>query len=137
VYSAAEAVDGEEEARDDEEPAECVAQRGSRDVVGPTAACGAAREETDGESASNGPVDVAERPVSDQGRHRPRVVVEPEDFARALDADPAARAAYDRLSHSRKREHVLTIEGAEKAETRTRRIETALATLRTSTPGKR
>src|SRR4029450_7838583 len=27
----------------------------------------------------------------------PRVVVEPEDFARALDADPAARAAYDRL----------------------------------------
>jgi len=67
----------------------------------------------------------------------PRVVVEPEDFARALDADPAARAAYDRLSHSRKREHVLTIEGAKKAETRTRRIETALATLRTSTPGKR
>ena len=25
----------------------------------------------------------------------------PEDFARALDADPAARAAYDRLTHSR------------------------------------
>src|SRR5215472_19158484 len=25
----------------------------------------------------------------------PRVVVEPDDFARALDADPAARAAYD------------------------------------------
>jgi hypothetical protein len=67
----------------------------------------------------------------------PRVVVEPEDFARALDADPPARAAYDRLSHSRKRAHVLTIEGAKKAETRTRRIETALATLRTSTPGKR
>lgn len=66
----------------------------------------------------------------------PRVVVEPEDFARALDADPAARAAYDRLSHSRKREHVLTIEGAKKAETRTRRIETALATLRTSASGK-
>jgi hypothetical protein len=66
----------------------------------------------------------------------PRVVVEPEDFARALDADPAARAAYDRLSHSRRREHVLTIEGAKKAETRTRRIGTALATLRTSAPGK-
>src|SRR6201992_1231658 len=27
----------------------------------------------------------------------PPVVVEPDDFARALDADPAARAAYDRL----------------------------------------
>src|SRR5262245_42783179 len=36
----------------------------------------------------------------------PRVVVEPDDFARALDADPAARAAYDRLSHSRRRQHV-------------------------------
>ena len=65
----------------------------------------------------------------------PRVVVEPEDFARALDADPAARAAYDKLSYSRKREHVLTIEGAKKAETRIRRIETALATLRTSATG--
>lgn len=28
----------------------------------------------------------------------PRVVAEPADFTRALDADPAARAAYDRLS---------------------------------------
>jgi Domain of unknown function (DUF1905) len=30
----------------------------------------------------------------------PRVVVEPADFARALDADPIARTAYDRLSYS-------------------------------------
>lgn len=67
----------------------------------------------------------------------PRVVVEPDDFARALDADPAARTAYDRLSPSRRREHVLAIEGAKKAETRTRRIDRALATLRTSTPAKR
>ncbi|HKA67665.1 MAG TPA: YdeI/OmpD-associated family protein [Actinomycetes bacterium] len=60
----------------------------------------------------------------------PRVVVEPADFARALDADPVARAAYDRQSHSRKREQVLAIERAKKAETRTRLIENALATLR-------
>ena len=60
----------------------------------------------------------------------PRAVVEPADFARALDADPAARAAYDRLSSSRKREHVLAIESAKKAETRRRRIEKAIATLR-------
>ncbi|GAA4053631.1 hypothetical protein GCM10022248_21130 [Nonomuraea soli] len=60
----------------------------------------------------------------------PPVVVEPDDFAQALDADPAARAAYDRLSHSRKREHVLAIEGAKKPETRARRIEKALAALR-------
>ena len=30
----------------------------------------------------------------------PRVVVEPADFARALDADPVARTAYDRLSYA-------------------------------------
>ena len=55
----------------------------------------------------------------------PRAVVEPADFARALNADPAAGAAYDRLSYSRKREHVLAIESAKKAETRQRLIEKA------------
>ena len=60
----------------------------------------------------------------------PRVVVEPADFAVALDADPVARTAYDRLSYSRKREHVRAIESAKKPETRVRRIEKALATLR-------
>ena len=57
-------------------------------------------------------------------------MVEPADFARALDADPVARTAYDRLSYSRKREHVLAIESAKKPETRMRRIEEALAMLR-------
>ncbi len=60
----------------------------------------------------------------------PRVVVEPADFAAALDADPDARAAYDRLAHSHKREHVLAIESAKKPETRARRIEKAIAALR-------
>lgn len=60
----------------------------------------------------------------------PRAVAEPADFARALDADPAARAAYDRLAYSHKREHVLAIENAKKPETRARRIEAAVATLR-------
>ena len=60
----------------------------------------------------------------------PRVVAEPADFVRALDADPVARAAYDRLSYSHKREHVLAIESAKKAETRIRLIEKALAMLR-------
>ncbi|NUR69537.1 MAG: DUF1905 domain-containing protein [Hamadaea sp.] len=60
----------------------------------------------------------------------PRVIVEPEDFARALDADPAARAAYDALAFTHKREHVLAIEGAKKPETRARRIEKALEMLR-------
>src|SRR5262245_5631554 len=60
----------------------------------------------------------------------PRVVVEPSDFARALDADPVARTAYDSLSYSHKRKHVLAIENAKKAEPRTRLIENALAMLR-------
>ena len=60
----------------------------------------------------------------------PRVVVEPADFARALGADPVARAAYDRLSYTHKREHVRAIESAKKPETRERRIERAITTLR-------
>ncbi|MFB7591696.1 YdeI/OmpD-associated family protein [Streptomyces sp. NPDC056169] len=60
----------------------------------------------------------------------PRVVVEPADFTQALDDDPVARAAYDNLSYSHKREHVRAIESAKKPETRLRRIEKAIATLR-------
>ncbi|MFJ8434053.1 YdeI/OmpD-associated family protein [Kitasatospora sp. NPDC094019] len=60
----------------------------------------------------------------------PRVVVEPEDFARALDQDPGARAAYDRLPPGRKREHVRAVESAKKPETRRTRIEKAVASLR-------
>jgi len=67
---------------------------------------------------------------------KPRVVAEPADFVRALDADPVARAAYDRLSYSRKREHVLAIESAKKPETRARWIEKALAMLRDQEPAK-
>jgi uncharacterized protein YdeI (YjbR/CyaY-like superfamily) len=64
----------------------------------------------------------------------PRVVAEPTDFARALDADPVARTAYDHLTDSRRREHVRAIEGAKNAETRERRIEKALARLRDREP---
>lgn len=60
----------------------------------------------------------------------PRVVVEPPDFAEALDADPVARAAYDKLAYSHKREHVRAIESAKKPDTRQRRIEKAIAALR-------
>jgi hypothetical protein len=60
----------------------------------------------------------------------PRIVAEPADFARALDADPAARAAYDHLSYGHQREHVRATEGAKKPQTRARRIEKALAMLR-------
>jgi hypothetical protein len=66
----------------------------------------------------------------------PRVVAEPADFARALDADPVARAAYDHLTCSRQREHVLAIESAKKTETRARLIDKALAMLRDQEPAK-
>lgn len=62
-------------------------------------------------------------------------VTEPADFASALDADPVARAAYDRLSYSHKREHVLAIEAAKKPETRARRIEKAIQMLHGDAPG--
>jgi Bacteriocin-protection, YdeI or OmpD-Associated/Domain of unknown function (DUF1905) len=62
----------------------------------------------------------------------PRVVAEPADFARALSADPIARTAYDRLPYGRKRAHVHAIETAKKPETRSRRIESALAALKDS-----
>ncbi|MEV4670817.1 YdeI/OmpD-associated family protein [Actinomadura sp. NPDC049382] len=60
----------------------------------------------------------------------PRLVAEPPDFVQALDGDPAARAAYDKLTDSRKREHVRAIESAKKPETRRRRIEKAITALR-------
>jgi uncharacterized protein YdeI (YjbR/CyaY-like superfamily) len=59
----------------------------------------------------------------------PRVVAEPEDLTRALDADPAARAAWDALAPSGRRRHIHAIEGAKKPETRARRIEKALEEL--------
>ena len=52
-------------------------------------------------------------------------------------ADPIARAAYDHLPDGRKREHVRAIESPKKPETRTRRIEKALAALRAAEPAGR
>ena len=60
----------------------------------------------------------------------PREVVVPEDLGAALDADADARRFFDGLSYSNKRRIVLSVEGAKTAETRTRRIEKAVASLR-------
>jgi hypothetical protein len=62
----------------------------------------------------------------------PRVVVEPADFATALDAEPLARSAFDRLTDSQKSQHLRLIENAKKPDTCARRIEKTLATLRDS-----
>jgi hypothetical protein len=62
--------------------------------------------------------------------NEPRVVTVPDDFAAALDGDAAARQRFDALSYSNKSRHVIAIEQAKTPETRARRIEKALSTLR-------
>lgn len=61
---------------------------------------------------------------------QPRELVVPDDLSQALDAEPAARAFFDRLSYSNRRRFVLSIEGARTPETRQRRIEKSVASLR-------
>lgn len=59
----------------------------------------------------------------------PRTVELPEDFAAALDAVPAARARFDRLPYTHRKEHVRAIMEAKKPETRERRIAKAIEAL--------
>jgi uncharacterized protein YdeI (YjbR/CyaY-like superfamily) len=59
----------------------------------------------------------------------PRVVVESADLTAALDANAFARATFNRLSHSRKRELVLSIESAKGPAARLKRIAKALSAL--------
>lgn len=60
----------------------------------------------------------------------PRSVTVPPDLAEALDADPGVRSAFDALSYSNQRRHVLSIEDAKTAETRARRVTKTVETLR-------
>jgi hypothetical protein len=60
----------------------------------------------------------------------PREVSVPEDFAAALDAEPAARRTFEGLSYSNKSWHVLSINGAKADETRQRRIAKSVAALK-------
>jgi bacteriocin resistance YdeI/OmpD-like protein/uncharacterized protein DUF1905 len=64
----------------------------------------------------------------------PRVVVLPDDFAAALDAEPNARSTFDALSYSNKSWHTLQIAGAKTDETRQRRIAKSVDTLREGRP---
>lgn len=58
-----------------------------------------------------------------------RTVELPDDFAAALAARPGARAAFDALPPSHRREHVRAIDEAKRPATRLRRIEAAVAKL--------
>jgi len=58
-----------------------------------------------------------------------REVSVPADFAAALKRDAVAKRLFDRLSYSNRRRFVLLIEGAKTAETRQRRIASAIDRL--------
>ena len=60
----------------------------------------------------------------------PRTVEVPDDLAAALDAEPAARRTFDGLTYSMQRFWVEPVATAKTDETRQRRIEKAVATLR-------
>jgi hypothetical protein len=60
----------------------------------------------------------------------PRVVVVPDDLQAALDTEPTASAAWQKLSYSNQNAHVLSVTGAKSEETRGRRIAAVVDKLR-------
>jgi hypothetical protein len=60
----------------------------------------------------------------------PREVVVPADFAKALKTDKDAKRFFETLSYSNKNRFVLSIEGAKTPDTRRRRIDKSVASLR-------
>lgn len=65
----------------------------------------------------------------------PMTVDEPDDLVAALDAEAGARAAYDRLTVSQRKQLVRVIDGAKQAATRERRIDKTIRELRAKDPG--
>ncbi len=63
----------------------------------------------------------------------PREVEVPPALARALAGDRAAKAAFDALAFSHRKEYAAWVAGAKKDETRERRIEKTLAMLKSGT----
>lgn len=60
----------------------------------------------------------------------PRIVAVPDELAAALASDPAAQAAFDRLSFTNRKEMAASIGQAARTETRERRLAAAMARLR-------
>jgi hypothetical protein len=58
-----------------------------------------------------------------------RAVEPPADLAAALDASPGTRAAFDALSPSKQKAHVVSVESAKTDETRQRRVTAVVAAL--------
>ena len=60
----------------------------------------------------------------------PREIEIPAELARALSADPAAKAAFDALAPSHRKEHARSVAEAVRDETRARRVDAVLSALR-------
>jgi hypothetical protein len=60
----------------------------------------------------------------------PREVAIPPELQAALDAEPAAKATFDKLSYSNKSWHALQVTGTNNPDTRARRLEKSIAALR-------
>jgi hypothetical protein len=63
---------------------------------------------------------------------RPRTLDIPAELAEALAGDDDARAAFERLSFTRRREHAESVAKAKRAETRARRVASVLEQLHAS-----
>ena len=66
----------------------------------------------------------------------PRTVRVPTDLRKALAGDPAAKAAFAKMSYTHRREYVEWIEEAKRAETRTRRVAATVDLVREGKPRK-
>lgn len=66
----------------------------------------------------------------------PREVELPEDLAAALASDPAAKAAFEGMSFTHRKEYARWITEAKREETRSRRVEQALERLREGRPAR-
>lgn len=66
--------------------------------------------------------------------HAPREVVVPPALEEALVRDAAAKAAFDRLSFTHRKEYARWIEEAKREETRARRVDQALELIRSGKP---
>jgi hypothetical protein len=65
---------------------------------------------------------------------QPRTVDVPADLQAALDAEPKAKATFEKLSNSLKGYHVSQVTGAKTEETRQRRIQRSISVLREGKP---
>jgi bacteriocin resistance YdeI/OmpD-like protein/uncharacterized protein DUF1905 len=61
---------------------------------------------------------------------KPRELNLPEELAKALGREPAAKQAFEQLSYSKRKRHILAVEGAKTEETRQRRVAKTLEELR-------